>query len=199
MSSLPAATVTYLCGDFGRSLPPHQVGGGSPPEAMAQLLALLGRVAEAHGGELLAAAPQQGVAAATFPVAGAAIAAACSAWTALHTAAAGARQMPAVRWALHTGPAARGEQAVAGSAWRRCRYLLAAGHPGQALLSLVTAELCRDALPIGAALRELGLFRLRDLSRPEMVYLPHACPVPRPAKECRHVGSAHRDCHLPLR
>jgi len=50
-----------------------------------------------------------------------------------------------------------------------------AGHGGQVLLSLVTSELVREALRrdgalAGAELRELGVYGLRDLERPERIF-----------------------------
>ena len=50
-----------------------------------------------------------------------------------------------------------------------------AGHGGQVLLSLVTSELVRDALRrdpalAGVELRELGVYGLRGLERPERIF-----------------------------
>ena len=42
-------------------------------------------------------------------------------------------------------------------------------HGGQVVLSAVVAEVVRDALPAGAALRDLGAHQLKDLARPERV------------------------------
>ncbi|HEV8652466.1 MAG TPA: hypothetical protein VG276_24535 [Actinomycetes bacterium] len=48
-------------------------------------------------------------------------------------------------------------------------------HGGQTLLSAATAALATDALPAGARLVDLGVHRLRDLSRPERLFeLRHA-------------------------
>jgi len=44
------------------------------------------------------------------------------------------------------------------------------GHGGQTLLSTITADLVRDQLPSGAAVRDLGEHRLKDLVRSEHVY-----------------------------
>src|SRR5262249_20132279 len=48
--------------------------------------------------------------------------------------------------------------------------LMSAGHGGEVLLSQVTADLAGDSLPVGVGLRDLGVHRLRDLSRPERVF-----------------------------
>src|SRR5205085_11873042 len=45
-----------------------------------------------------------------------------------------------------------------------------AGHGGQIRLSLATRELTCDSLPEGVELRDLGMQRFRDLSRPERVF-----------------------------
>src|SRR5687768_10833977 len=72
-----------------------------------------------------------------------------------------------VQMALHTGVTeVRGDDYF-GPLLNRVSRLLAAGHGGQILLSLATAELARDNLPPGASLKDLGEHRLRDLFRPE--------------------------------
>ncbi|MCC6313739.1 MAG: tetratricopeptide repeat protein, partial [Thermomicrobiales bacterium] len=48
--------------------------------------------------------------------------------------------------------------------------LLAAGYGGQMLLSTATRALAAEQLPAGAALRDLGRHRLRDLLEPEVVW-----------------------------
>lgn len=47
---------------------------------------------------------------------------------------------------------------------------MAMAHGGQVLVSKATEELVADGLPDGVMLRDLGLHRLRDISRPEHVY-----------------------------
>src|SRR5262245_58515270 len=51
----------------------------------------------------------------------------------------------------------------------RCARLMATAHGGQVVLSEAVTALVRDALPAGAALRDLGAHRLKDLARPERV------------------------------
>ena len=63
----------------------------------------------------------------------------------------------------------------------------AIAHGGQVLLSETAAALVRDSLPPGAALRDLGAQRLKDLGRPVQVFqldaagLPAGFPPSRPA------------------
>jgi predicted ATPase/DNA-binding CsgD family transcriptional regulator len=76
-----------------------------------------------------------------------------------------------VRMAIHTGEAQlRDEGNYLGQTVNRCARLRAIGHGGQVLLSDTTAGLAADRLPAGASLIELGVHRLKDLSRPERVW-----------------------------
>src|SRR5207245_6212194 len=75
-----------------------------------------------------------------------------------------------VRMALHTGEADLREGDYYGPAVNRCGRLRGIAHGGQALLSDVTADLMRDAMPEGTSLRDLGEQRLRDLQRLERVF-----------------------------
>ena len=75
-----------------------------------------------------------------------------------------------VRMALHTGVADERDADYFGPPLNRVARLLAVGHGGQVLVSGVTAELARDALPCGASLRDLGHHRLRDLAQPEQIF-----------------------------
>jgi class 3 adenylate cyclase len=71
-----------------------------------------------------------------------------------------------VRIALHTGEAVlRDARNYAGPAIHRCARLRAIANGGQTLLSRSTFELVAGGLPDGASVRELGMHRLRDLSR----------------------------------
>lgn len=75
-----------------------------------------------------------------------------------------------VRVALHTGEADLRDGDYYGSAVNRCARLRSIGHGGQTLLSQVTYELVRDALPEAVRLSALGSHRLKDLQRPEQVF-----------------------------
>ncbi len=75
-----------------------------------------------------------------------------------------------VRMGLHTGDVeVRGEHYF-GPALFRCSRLMAIGHGGQVLLSRATRDLVGDALPTRAALRSLGIHRLKDLAEPVEVF-----------------------------
>jgi predicted ATPase/class 3 adenylate cyclase len=74
------------------------------------------------------------------------------------------------RMALHTGSVEERGGDYFGPPVNRVARLLSAGHGGQTLLSSVTRELVRDALPEGTELRDMGERRLKDLFRPEWVF-----------------------------
>jgi predicted ATPase/DNA-binding SARP family transcriptional activator len=75
-----------------------------------------------------------------------------------------------VRMVLHTGAAQARDGDYFGPALNRVARLLAVAHGGQVLLTGVTHALVQDDLPPRAALRDLGLHRLRDLQRPEHIF-----------------------------
>src|SRR5829696_4251440 len=52
----------------------------------------------------------------------------------------------------------------------RLARLMSAAHGGQVLLTVVTQNLARDALPLHASLRDLGEHPLRDLYQPQQVF-----------------------------
>ena len=80
-----------------------------------------------------------------------------------------------VRMALHTGEAEYSHSDYLGDDLRRAARLMDAAHGGQVLLSLVTSELVREALRgdpalAGVELRDLGVYSLRDLERPDRIF-----------------------------
>ena len=90
-----------------------------------------------------------------------------------------------VRMALHTGEAEERSGDYFGPPLNRCARIRDAAHGGQVLLSRMTAQLVREALPSAAELRPLGEHRLRDLAQPEGIFqllhpdLPGEFPRPR--------------------
>jgi predicted ATPase len=83
-----------------------------------------------------------------------------------------------VRIGLHTGTAEERDGDYFGPTINRVARLQAAGHGGQTLLTLATAELVRDALPETVSLRDLGERRLKDLIRPERIFQVVAPDLP---------------------
>jgi class 3 adenylate cyclase len=100
-----------------------------------------------------------------------------SASEALSAAAAGQRTLAAHAWpdatevrvriGVHSGEAAAAGERYLGLSVHRAARVGAAGHGGQVLLSSATRELVEDDLPEGISLRDLGLYRLKDIDRPE--------------------------------
>ncbi len=75
-----------------------------------------------------------------------------------------------VRVGIHAGQADARAGDFFGPTVNRTARIMAAGHGGQILLSGSTAELVAPDLPHGAALRDLGEHRLKDLGRPERLF-----------------------------
>ncbi len=71
---------------------------------------------------------------------------------------------------IKTGEAEAREGDYFGPALNRAARLMSIAYGGQILLSGAAAEMVRDHLPEGAALRDLGEHRLKDLVRPERVF-----------------------------
>jgi predicted ATPase/DNA-binding CsgD family transcriptional regulator len=162
-SILPAGTVTFLLADLERP--------GAP--ILPRVDEVLAEAVAGHGGVQPGAAAEgeRGRVVAAFPSAAEAVAAALDAQRALHAEAAPGGMPPSVRVALHTGEARlRDDRGYAGPALDRCARLRDVAHGGQVLLTSATAAVVADALPDGAELVDLGVHRLRDLSRPERVH-----------------------------
>ena len=76
-----------------------------------------------------------------------------------------------LRLGVHTGDVTRRDEGnYVGPAIIRTARLRNLAHGGQTVVSEARAELVADNLPDGASLRDLGVHRLKDLSRPERVF-----------------------------
>ena len=75
-----------------------------------------------------------------------------------------------VRMGLHTGEGRLGGDDYLGIDVNRAARIAAAGHGGQVLLSDATRALVEHALPDGAAVRDLGAHRLKDIAHPEHIF-----------------------------
>jgi YVTN family beta-propeller protein len=74
-----------------------------------------------------------------------------------------------VRVGIHTGEAAAAGERYVGFSVHRAARIGAVAHGGQVLLSSSTRGLVEDDLPAGVALRNLGLYKLKDVERPERI------------------------------
>ena len=102
-----------------------------------------------------------------------------------------------VRMGLHTGEPSRHEEGYIGIDVHRAARIAATAHGGQVVMSDVTWQLARPALPAELSVRDLGLHRLKDIDGSERILqlagpgLPAAFPplrslgaqtsLPRPA------------------
>ena len=169
MPTLPSGTVTFLFTDIEGSTAFWERNRSAMAAVVDRHLVILRRVVEAHGGTLFKVIGDATQSA--FPTVPRAVAAAVEAQRAL-----GREPWPdetgslLVRMALHAGEADPVGGDYLAPSLNRLSRLLAAGHGGQILLTLTAADLTRDALPAGAALRDLGEHQLRDLHRSERVW-----------------------------
>jgi predicted ATPase/class 3 adenylate cyclase len=171
---LPTGTVTFLFTDIEGSTKLWQQYPHAMQNALACHHAILNETITAHGGYVFQIIGDAFCAA--FSTAASGLEAALAAQRALRDATWGETGAIRVRMALHTGSAdlhvgehTSGEY-LSGLTLSRVARLLSAGHGGQILLSLPTAELVRDHLPPETILRDLNSHRLKDLIRPEHIY-----------------------------
>jgi class 3 adenylate cyclase len=75
-----------------------------------------------------------------------------------------------VRMGLHVGEVDERDGNYFGSAVNRAARLMAVAHGGQTVLSQAVADLAIESGPKGVVLRDLGVHRLKDLSRPERIF-----------------------------
>jgi predicted ATPase/class 3 adenylate cyclase len=136
--------------------------------ALARHDVILRGAVSANGGHLVKGTGD-GVHAA-FGTAEAAVAAAVAAQLALLEESWAVAEPLRVRMGIHTGAAELRDGDYFGPSVNRAARLMSAAHGGQIVVSLVTEELVRDALPDGATVSELGEHQLRDVGRPEVVF-----------------------------
>lgn len=72
-----------------------------------------------------------------------------------------------VRMGIHTGTPTVHEGGYIGMDVHRAARIASAAHGGQVVVSAATAELVRECLPPGAALRDLGGHDMKDIATPE--------------------------------
>jgi len=102
-----------------------------------------------------------------------------------------------VRMGVHTGEAAQTVTGLVGLDVHRAARVAAVAYGGQVLLSETAAALVRDSLPPGAALRDLGAHRLKDLGRPEQIFQLHAAGMQIEFPPLRSLGNPALPNNLP--
>jgi predicted ATPase/class 3 adenylate cyclase len=168
MSEAPTGTVTFLFTDIEGSTTRWEHHPEAMRAALASHDALLRAVMTAHGGFVFKVVGDAVYAA--FAVAADAVSAAIAAQRAVAAEQWGEVGPLRVRMALHTGVAQSRDGDYFGPTLNRVARVLSTGYGGQVLLSAVTFELVRDALPPGVSVKDLGEHALKDLLRPEHVF-----------------------------
>jgi YVTN family beta-propeller protein len=167
VSELPQGTVTFLFTDIEGSTELLKKLGHRYHEVLDDHARILRDAATSHGGREV---DNQGDSFFfAFPRANAAVGAAVVAQRAL-----AAQEWPdgaevRVRMGLHTGEPSAGGERYVGLGVHRAARVGGAAHGGQVLLTNATRELAEDEVD-GVAVRELGLYRLKDIDRPEPLY-----------------------------
>ncbi len=170
--ALPAGTVTFLLTDIEESTRLWEAHAEAMAEAVPAHYALLSDAVGRHGGVRPVEQGEGDSIVAAFSRASDALAAALDAQRALAVQVWPAGLKLRVRIALHTAEAQlRDEGNYFGVALSRCARLRAIAHGGQTLLSRAVHDLVLERLPDGVVLVDLGSHRLRDLGRPEHVFL----------------------------
>ncbi len=158
------AVTTFLFTDIEGSTRLWETHPGAMHAALAAHDETTTKTIDAHGGSVVKHMGDGAIAA--FPTAGDAIDAAIALQTALadqvHPDVGALR----VRMGIHSGEVEARDGDYFGPTLNRTARLMAAGHGGQVLVSLVTERLAGDRTD----LVDLGEHRLRDLSRPERIF-----------------------------
>jgi predicted ATPase/class 3 adenylate cyclase len=100
-----------------------------------------------------------------------------------------------VRMGLHTGVAESRDRDYFGPTLNRVARLMSAGHGGQVLLSLVTAELVRNSFPAECTFISLGTYTLRGIATEQTIFqvqhpgLPADFPPVRSLEQVERVGN----------
>lgn len=170
MADLPTGTVTFLFTDVEGSTRLWEQVPLPMREAMARHDLLVEGCVTANAGELVRPRGEGDSRFAVFARATDAVSAARDLQQALFAEAWATPRPVRVRMALHTGQADLRAGDYYGSEVNRCARLRAIASGGQTLLSQITFDLVRDALPAQVLIRDLGEHRLKDLQRGEHVF-----------------------------
>ena len=169
--ALPAGTVTFLLSDIEGSTRLWEAHPDAMRRAVPRHYEILSEAVARHDGVRPVEQGEGDSVVAAFSRASDAAAAALDAQLALHVESWPEGIELGVRIALHTAEAQlRDEGNYFGVALSRCARIRAIARGGQTLVSHPTHDLVVDLLPDGAELVDCGEHRLRDLSRPEVVF-----------------------------
>ena len=192
----PTGTVTFLLTDVEGSTALWQQEGEVFKATLDSHNALIRQQARALGGYTVKEAGDGFLIA--FAAAGDALACALACQRSLASREPSPSGRPLrVRMALHTGDIEVSGEDYRGQVLHRVSRLLTAAHGEQTLCSEATATLLRRDLPAGVSLRDLGLYRLRDVPHAERVFQVQEAALPHTDFPPLHADRAHSG-HLPL-
>ena len=169
-TTLPVGTVTFLMTDIEGSTHLWDAAPVVAKQALLQHDKIIAEAVQSNHGHLVESGREGDSILAVFTQGTDAIACALDAQGSLQREPWPGGVAVRVRIALHTGEAELQGSHYAGVALYRNARLLTIAHGGQVVVSKATEQLVADSLPEGAALKDLGRHKLRDLSRPEHVY-----------------------------
>jgi predicted ATPase/DNA-binding SARP family transcriptional activator len=167
---LPAGTVTFLMTDIEESTRAWDASPITAKQAIERHNAIVAENVVTHQGQVVESGREGDSFLAGFMQARDAVECALDTQRALQQEPWPNQSQIRVRIAVHSGEAELQSGHYVGGALYRCARLMAIGHGGQILVSQAAEELVVDMLPDNASLIDLGLHRLRDISRPEHVF-----------------------------
>ena len=177
MSDRLSGTVTFLFTDIeGSTTLLKALGRERYGEVLARHQLLVREALRTHGGEEIDTQGDSFFAA--FRSAGDAVSAAVTIARAFVDDAWRGSEDVRLRIGIHSGDAAGLADRYVGISVHRAARVGAVGHGGQVLVSDATRVLVEDDLPAGISLHDLGLYRLKDIDRPERIWQVDAEGVP---------------------
>ena len=168
MRELPTGTVTMLFSDIEGSTALLDRLGDRYGEALAAQRAVMRSAISASGGQEMGTEGDSFFV--VFGSATDAVACCLAAQRALAKRAWSGGVAVRVRMGLHSGEPVRHQDGYVGMDVHRAARIAAAAHGGQVVLSDATRLLVASRLPAGVSVRDLGLYRLKDLRLPERIY-----------------------------
>jgi class 3 adenylate cyclase len=168
--TLPTGVVTFLLTDIVDSTGHWERNPAAMGAALERHDRLVSETVTAHGGSLLKSKLEGDATVSVFPRTSAGAAAAVALQAVLAAEPWPKEVELAVRMALHTGEAVERDGDYFGPALNRAARLRALAGGGQIVVSQAVAEVVRDHLPEGTALRSLGERQLRGSTRSEHVH-----------------------------
>jgi len=188
MSELPRGTVTFLFTDIEGSTELSRRLGPAFGDVRAVHRRLVREAVAAHGGHEIDA--QGDALFAAFDRASDAVAAAVAAQRALAGAEWPEQGRVAVRIGIHTAEPYLHDEGYFGVGVSRAARICAAAHGGQILLSTATAGVVEDLDLPGVRMRELELYRLKDIPQPQRLVQVDVEGLPTEFAKLRAIGVA---------